>query len=201
MNTKQKKIDSIADEIIALYQQHGSNEYAGEKVSQLEHMMQAALLAKNAGYDNEIVLAAFLHDIGHICAAAYIQKDMNGFGVMNHEKIGASFLRKRGFGERVARLVENHVSAKRYLTFKHPEYFEGLSEASKNTLVFQGGKMTADEAFLFEQDELFEEFIQMRKWDELAKEVDIPLQPLQYFRQLMIDYLERQYLLRTTLIL
>ena len=201
MSMPPKKIISVADEIIALYQKHGSNEYAGEKVSQLQHMVQAAQLAKDAGYDDEIVLAAFLHDIGHICAAAYIHDDMNGFGVMNHEKIGASFLRKRGFGERLVMLVENHVSAKRYLTFKHPEYFEGLSEASKNTLVFQGGKMTADEAFLFEQDELFEEFIQMRQWDELAKEVDIPLQPLQYFRQLMIDYLERQYLLRTTLIL
>jgi putative nucleotidyltransferase with HDIG domain len=164
-------------------------------------MVQAAQLAKNAGYDDEIVLAAFLHDIGHICAAAYKQKDMDGFGVMNHEKIGANFLRKRGFGERLARLVENHVSAKRYLTFKYPEYFDGLSEASKNTLVFQGGKMDVAEALSFEQDELFEEFIQMRQWDELAKEENIPLQPLQYFRQLMIDYLERQHLLRTIIIL
>lgn len=191
----------VADEIITLYQKHGGNEYVGEKVSQLEHMLQAAQLAKDGGYDDEIVLAAFLHDIGHICAAAYIQEDMNGFGVMNHEKIGANFLRKRGFGERVARLVENHVSAKRYLTFKNPEYFEGLSEASKNTFVFQGGKMAADEAILFEQDELFEEFIQMRHWDELAKEGNIPLQPLQYFRQLIINYLEKQHLLKTTFIL
>ena len=196
-----KKIDSTANEIIDLFKKYGSNEYAGEKITQLQHMVQAAQLAKNGGYDDEIVLAAFLHDIGHICAAAYIHDDMNGFGVMNHEKIGASFLRKRGFGERLVMLVENHVSAKRYLTFKYPEYFDGLSEASKNTLVFQGGKMDVAEALSFEQDELFEEFIQMRQWDELAKEENIPLQPLQYFRQLMIDYLERQQLLRTIIIL
>ena len=196
-----KKIDSTANEIIDLFEKYGSNEYAGEKITQLQHMVQAAQLAKNGGYDDEIVLAAFLHDIGHICAAAYIHDDMNGFGVMNHEKIGASFLRKRGFGERLVMLVENHVSAKRYLTFKYPEYFDGLSEASKNTLVFQGGKMDVAEALSFEQDELFEEFIQMRQWDELAKEENIPLQPLQYFRQLMIDYLERQQLLRTIIIL
>jgi len=188
-----KKIIPVVEEVFELYQKHGSNEYAGEKISQLEHMVQAAQLAREGGYDDEIVLAAFLHDIGHICAANYITEDMNGFGVMNHEKIGANFLRKRGFGERIARLVENHVSAKRYLTFKYPEYYEGLSEASKKTLEFQGGRMNYDEAMLFEQDELFEEFIAMRRWDELAKEENFPLQPIDHFKDLMINYLQRQY--------
>jgi 2-amino-1-hydroxyethylphosphonate dioxygenase (glycine-forming) len=192
-----KKIIPVVEEIFELYQKHGSNEYAGEKVSQLEHMVQAAQLAKEGGYDDEIVLAVFLHDIGHICAASYITEDMNGFGVMNHEKIGANFLRKRGFSERIARLVENHVSAKRYLTFKHPAYYEGLSEASKKTLEFQGGKMNPDEAILFEQDELFAEFIAMRRWDELAKEENLPLQPMDYFKDLMINYLQRQYSFNT----
>ena len=187
-----KKITPVVEEIFELYQKHGSNEYAGEKVSQLEHMVQAAQLAKAGGYDDEIVLAAFLHDIGHICAASYITANMNGFGVMNHEKIGASFLRKRGFSERIARLVENHVSAKRYLTFKFPEYYEGLSEASKNTLQFQGGRMNYDEAMLFEQDDLFEEFIAMRRWDELAKEENLPMQSMDYYKNLMITYLQRQ---------
>lgn len=188
-----KKIIPVVEEIVELYQKHGSNEYAGEKVSQLEHMVQAAQLAKDGGYDDEIVLAAFLHDIGHICTASYITADMNGFGVMNHEKIGANFLRKRGFSERIARLVENHVSAKRYLTFKYPEYYEGLSETSKNTLEFQGGRMNYDEAMLFEQDDLFEEFIAMRRWDELAKEENLPLQPMDYFKTLMINYLQKQF--------
>ena len=187
-----KKITPVVEEIFELYQKHGSNEYAGEKVSQLEHMVQAAQLAKAGGYDDEIVLAAFLHDIGHICAASYITSNMNGFGVMNHEKIGANFLRKRGFSERIARLVENHVSAKRYLTFKFPEYYEGLSKASKNTLQFQGGQMNYDEAMLFEQDDLFEEFIAMRRWDELAKEENLPMQSMDYYKNLMITYLQRQ---------
>ena len=187
-----KKITPVVEEIFELYQKHGSNEYAGEKVSQLEHMVQAAQLAKAGGYDDEIVLAAFLHDIGHICAASYLTADMNGFGIMNHEKIGANFLRKRGFSERIARLVENHVSAKRYLTFKFPEYYEGLSEASKNTLQFQGGQMNYDEAMLFEQDDLFEEFIAMRRWDELAKEENLPMQSMDYYKNLMITYLQRQ---------
>ena len=53
------KPQSIADEIIELYKSHGGNEYAGEKVTQLQHMLQAAELARQGGYDNEMILAAF----------------------------------------------------------------------------------------------------------------------------------------------
>jgi len=188
------KPQSIADEIIELYKTHGGNEYAGEKVTQLQHMLQAAELARQGGYDDEMILAAFLHDIGHICVAAYVNNTMGNFGIVNHEKIGAQFLRKRGFAERIARLVENHVAAKRYLTFKHPEYFEGLSEASKKTLEFQGGMMNPDEAILFEQDELFENFISMRRWDEMAKEENLFINDsLTYYHQLLVIHLEKQF--------
>lgn len=189
---------SIADAIIELYKKFGGNEYAGEKITQLEHMVQAADLARQGGYDNEMVLAAFLHDIGHICVAAALNNTMGDFGIINHEKAGADYLRKRGFAERIALLVENHVSAKRYLTFKYPEYYNGLSDASKKTLEYQGGIMNADEAILFEQDELFENFIEMRRWDELAKEENMPIETsLEYFRSLMVSHLENQFSLTT----
>ena len=55
---------AIANDIINLYKKYGSNEYAGEKVTQQEHMVQAAQLARQGGFDNELILAAFLHDIG-----------------------------------------------------------------------------------------------------------------------------------------
>jgi phosphonate degradation associated HDIG domain protein len=193
------KPQQIANDIIDLYKKHGGNEYAGEKVTQLEHMVQAAELAKQNGSDDEMILAAFLHDIGHICAAAYTDNSMGKFGIINHERIGAQFLRKRGFTERVIRLVENHVSAKRYLTFKYPEYFDGLSEASKKTLEYQGGRMNPDEAILFEQDDLFEDFIAMRRIDEMAKEENQPMDAsLNYFRELIINHLQIQFIAATT---
>jgi putative nucleotidyltransferase with HDIG domain len=143
---------------------------------------------------NEMILAAFLHDIGHISVAAGDDNTMGNFGIINHEKAGADYLRKRGFDERIARLVENHVSAKRYLTFKYPEYYNGLSEASKTTLEYQGGMMNHDEAILFEQDELFEQFIEMRRWDELAKEENLQTDTsMEYFRSLIISHLEFQF--------
>lgn len=180
-------ITPIVDEIFSLYEKYGAGEYAGEKVTQLQHMVQAGELAKNAGYDDEVILAAFLHDIGHILESEHDQ--MDGFGTVDHEKVGADFLRERGFNERLARLVENHVSAKRYLTFKNPAYFEGLSDASRKTLEYQGGRMTAEEAADFEKDELFKEFIDMRYWDEQAKIEDMPLASIDYYRNLMIKYL------------
>lgn len=168
-------IEQTVDEVFELYDRYGSADYIGEPVSQIEHMSQSAQLAMQAGYDDEMVLAAFFHDIGHICVMANEAASMGGFGIKSHERIGADYLRTKGFPEKVAALVENHVQAKRYLTFKYPDYFNALSEASKKTLEFQGGKMTETEATAFEKDALFDLSIQMRKWDELAKETAVPL--------------------------
>jgi phosphonate degradation associated HDIG domain protein len=169
------KVNEIIDEVFDLYELHGGEDYIGEPVSQLEHMSQSAQLAIEQGSDDEIVLAAFFHDIGHICVAQNTSNSMDGYGIKRHEKVGADYLRSKGFPERIAKLVEGHVQAKRYLTYKHEEYYNSLSEASKKTLEFQGGRMSKEEADSFESDPLFETSILMRKWDELAKETDFPI--------------------------
>lgn len=176
-STHEQRMSSseVIDEIFELYARFGQADYIGEPVSQIEHMSQSAQLAMDGGYDDEVVLAAFFHDIGHLCVQLSQENNMGGYGVKSHEKIGADFLRSKGFPERVAKLVENHVQAKRYLTYKVPAYFENLSAASKKTLEYQGGVMSKDEAMAFEQDPLFELSIQMRKWDEEAKLTNIPL--------------------------
>lgn len=168
-------IEQTIEEVFKLYELHGNDDYIGESISQIEHASQGAQLAEEEGYDDEVILAAFFHDIGHICAKKDPKNDMGGFGMLRHERVGANYLRKRGFSEKIARLIENHVEAKRYLCFKKPEYYYKLSEASKATLEFQGGKMTEDEAVRFESDPLFALSIKMREWDETAKEENIPL--------------------------
>jgi phosphonate degradation associated HDIG domain protein len=177
MNAQQKQ-NSI-DEIFGMYKQFGVSEYVGEPVSLIEHMSQSAQLAMQAGFDEEIILAAFFHDIGHMCVLKSEENSMGIYGAKSHEKIGADYLRSKGFSERMAKLVENHVQAKRYLTFKHPEYFNNLSEASKKTLEYQGGRMNAEEAAQFESDPLFEISILMRRWDEEAKLTEVPLVDLE----------------------
>ena len=182
----------VADEIISMYRDHGGEEYAGEKVSQLEHMVQTARLASQQGYDEEVILAAFLHDIGHICVSAKGAEAMGEYGVKDHEEIGANFLKRKGFSKRVVRLVESHVEAKRYLTYKDPGYYDQLSAASKKTLEYQGGRMGKEEAEAFEQYPLFDLIIKMRRWDEEAKIENMPVADLEYYKSLMISHLQIQ---------
>lgn len=184
--------ESIANEIITLYEVHGGAEYAGEPVTQLEHMVQSAQLAEQQGHDEEVVLAAFLHDIGHICVSAQGDNEMGGYGIKDHEEVGAEFLQQKGFSRRLIRLVEAHVEAKRYLTYKNPEYYDQLSEASKKTLEYQGGRMTPEEAAAFEQYPLFELIIKMRRWDEEAKLEQVPMPELSKYRDMLYRHLAAQ---------
>ncbi|MFM7855457.1 MAG: HD domain-containing protein [Flammeovirgaceae bacterium] len=187
MTDTERKI--IVEEVFLLYENLGRCEYVGEPVSLVEHMSQAAQLAMKGGHDDEVVLAAFFHDIGHMCALKNNNNAMGIYGVKSHEKVGADFLRAKGFPEKIAQLVENHVQAKRYLTFKNPDYYNNLSEASRQTLEYQGGKMNEEEANAFENNPLFELSILMRKWDEEAKVVQIPLIEIEMIQQIALRVL------------
>jgi 2-amino-1-hydroxyethylphosphonate dioxygenase (glycine-forming) len=184
----QSKNESIVDEVFALYEKYGDEDYIGEPVSQIEHMSQAAALAAVDGYDDEVVLAAFFHDIGHLCADD--AESMDGMGNIDHEKLGADYLKKLGFSERLSLLVQSHVVAKRYLTYKHPEYYNKLSDASKKTLEFQGGVMDKEQAEAFEADPDAELMIKMRTWDDLAKEINVPVNNIASLRKMAIKHLD-----------
>lgn len=180
---------AIADEIIRLYEDFGKEDYIGEPVSQIEHMCQAAQLAEQEGFDEEVILAAFFHDIGHLCEQVTPAQSMDGYGVMDHEQLGGQYLRSKGFSEKVVALVQAHVEAKRYLTFRYPAYYERLSEASRKTLEFQGGRMGEAEATAFENHPWFNLFIKMREWDDNAKLEFQPLPPLDHYRKMIIRHL------------
>ena len=187
------QIQENVTEILSLYQSFGNEDYIGEPVSQIEHMCQCAQLAEAAGADREVILAALFHDIGHLCAFAYPEKElqnMDGAGIVDHENLGSTYLLEKGFSKKIASLVASHVSAKRYLTFKYPEYFNLLSEASIKTLQFQGGVMSAEEAAHFESDPLHPMYVQLRRWDEQAKETEKPLPSMQHYQQMMLDHLQ-----------
>lgn len=188
MNTT---INDKVNEVFSLYERRGGEDYIGEPVSQLEHMLQAGDLAFRAGYDDEVILAAFFHDIGHLIDEEHTLDSMDGFGVVDHEGVGAEYLLNRGFSERIAILVKSHVEAKRYLTFRRPEYLAKLSPASQQTLLFQGGMMNEAEALAFEQDPYFELKVKMRLWDDEAKLTDIALLDLNFFKAMAIKHLSK----------
>lgn len=183
--------EEVVAYIMAMYTQYGDEDYIGEPVSQTEHMCQCALLAEEAGYGEDIILAAFFHDIGHFCEHIMPVQQMDGFGVVDHEKLGADFLLSHGFSETIASLVRNHVQAKRYLTYHFPAYYEQLSEASKKTLEFQGGRMNLEEAMRFESDPLFELHILLRRWDEKAKLENQPLPAMDKYSKMMLRHLKQ----------
>lgn len=176
-------------EIRQLFESQGDEEYYGENVSQYEHAAQAAILAKRQGYDDEVQIAAFLHDIGHLFPSHTEEELMEVYGRKDHESLAADWLRESGFSEKIAILVENHVNAKRYLTYIDDDYYEALSEASKQTLIFQGGRMTENEAKEFEQNPYFELIIRMRRWDEAAKIEAMKLPNLDHFLNIIDLYL------------
>ena len=186
------QIESVLDQVFEPYLRHGADDYIGEPVSQIEHMSQCAELARLQGYDDEVILAAFFHDLGHICAKYNEADNMGGYGRLSHEKVGADFLRVRGFSEKIATLVERHVEAKRYLCATSSAYYDKLSAASKQTLKFQGGPMSAAEASAFESDPLHSLYIKLRAWDELAKRQNHPVPDLDCYRRMARKHLQQQ---------
>ena len=159
------------EDVFKLYEKHGDKGYIGEPITQLEHAMQATLLAveyfKKAACNihSEVILAAFLHDVGHLLR---YEKDFNGelmgeYGVMDHEKVGALFLHKLGFPMIICKLVATHIATKRYLITKNPQYYENLSPASKATFEYQGGMFTERQMLAFEKDSLFHFHLKMRE--------------------------------------
>ena len=126
-----------------------------------------------------------LHDFGPLCASPDGACQMDGYGVRQHETVGARVLEQMGFSEKITRLIAGHVQAKRYLVSTDAAYYEGLSEASKITLEKQGGRFTTDEVREFEQDPLFELHIALRRIDEQAKVIDVPPGDLKWLEALM----------------
>jgi phosphonate degradation associated HDIG domain protein len=186
---ERKHAVDIVNEIFELYTDYGNADYIGEPVSQLEHMCQAAELAEAEGYDEEIILAAFFHDIGHLCEHIMQVEQMGAYGVADHEGLGGNYLRVKGFSIEMAQLVESHVAAKRYLTFKYPDYYQKLSAASRATLEQQGGVMSDKEAALFESDPLYQLYIKIREWDDKAKMMNRPLPSLEKYKEMAVRQL------------
>lgn len=186
---QQINAEQTTEEIMDLFAQYGNSDYDGEPVTQTSHMVQCAMLAMNENADPELVLGAFLHDIGHLLGHKKRAEDMGGFGAVNHEGIGANYLKEKGFGDRICAVVDGHVAAKRYLVATDETYAAKLSPASKETLRWQGGPMTEDEARAFCAHPYFDEIIRVRLWDEGAKDYGAVLLPLSTFKNFIQTYL------------
>ncbi|HEX4270861.1 MAG TPA: HD domain-containing protein [Rhizomicrobium sp.] len=157
------------EEIEQLYALRGGLHY-GEGVTQIEHALQTAVLAQVEGADSSLTVAALLHDIGHLCES---EEDVaEGRFDDRHEAVGARMLAAL-FPESVYRPVALHVAAKRYLCFTEPQYWMGLSPASRRSLELQGGPFDQGQAAAFERAPFWREAVSLRRFDDMGKREEV----------------------------
>jgi phosphonate degradation associated HDIG domain protein len=173
----------IGDEIIGIFAAKGGGAYFGEPVSQLEHALQAAHYAERDHAPGWLVVAALLHDIGHLLHD--LPEHIADMGVdTRHEDLGHAWLAQY-FGPEITAPVRMHVDAKRYLCATDPEYLKQLSPASVQSLQLQGGPFSPAEAHEFEQRPFAGEAVRLRRWDDLAKVPGMPVPELEHYRAMI----------------
>jgi phosphonate degradation associated HDIG domain protein len=158
---------TVVADVLTLYASRGTQAYFGERVSMAEHGLQAAHFARVEGAAEALVVAALLHDIGHLLED--VPADIEEWTLdARHEETGARWLAQR-FAAAVSGPVRLHVAAKRYLCATDADYLSRLSAASVHTLKLQGGPMSASELAPFEAQPFWREAVRLRHWDDQGK--------------------------------
>ncbi len=170
--------DEIVEQILDAFANRGHLDY-GENISMEEHMLQTAFLADENDEEDNVVVAALLHDFGHLIC----NMPNNTFeeGSDNyHEELGAKALQD-WFEDDIVDAVRLHVDAKRYLCAANPKYKEKLSKASITTMAIQGGPMNKREMLAFRRKKGHRIAIRIRAYDDLGKMPEMRRPGLNYY--------------------
>jgi phosphonate degradation associated HDIG domain protein len=182
--TAKQKIDTLFN-----YMEDRGQSFYDEVVTQLEHALQCAALAKEKNASPTLITGALLHDIGHIILDEHNAREAFLNMDLSHEKVGAQYL-EPFFPEAVTTPIRLHVPAKRHLCTTDASYYDGLSEASKRSLKLQGGIMSDEEREAFEQIPYFEDGLILRRWDDLAKVKELDTPGLETYRDIVQQCLQ-----------
>jgi [1-hydroxy-2-(trimethylamino)ethyl]phosphonate dioxygenase len=174
---------STIEQIAALFHGRGGEAYFGEQVSMTAHALQAAYFAQAEHAPPPLVLAALLHDVGHLIED--VPSDIADWTIdARHEEVGSRWLAQR-FGREVSEPVRLHVPAKRYLCATDARYFAKLSAASVVTLKLQGGAMSPPEIARFEAEPFHREAVRVRRWDDQGKVAGLATPSVMDYRSLV----------------
>lgn len=155
-------------ELLDIFVGRATRRYGLSEINQLQHALQAAALAEADGAAPATVLASLLHDVGHMIHDLGDNPAARGVDDV-HETLGADWLAGR-FGPEVSEPVRLHVAAKRYLCTVESDYFSKLAPDSVRSLELQGGLMSADEVEAFRRHPQHGAAVQLRRYDEAAKD-------------------------------
>ncbi len=169
--------------IKALFDAKGGRQYSGEPVSQLEHALQSAQLAEQAGAGAELITASLLHDLGHMSNELGETPTLRGIDD-RHQFHGVSAL-KGLFPKAVLTPIRLHVDAKRYLCAIDPAYWASLSDDSKRSLELQGGAFSPEQAAKFIAQSFARDAVELRRWDDRAKAAGIITPDFAHYEQTM----------------
>jgi phosphonate degradation associated HDIG domain protein len=167
MTDADTRLDLLIKGISARFHIQGRRAYFGEPVSQTEHALQAAALADRENAPDALVIAALLHDVGHLLSE-YEENIADRGTDAKHEDLGYRWLGQH-FGPEVTEPVRLHVDAKRYLCVVDQSYVKSLSPASVQSLRLQGGPMSVDETRTFRANLFYADALRLRHWDDEAK--------------------------------
>lgn len=165
-------------DVLELLATRGHERYTGEPVSHLEHALQCATLAQQAGAGAALTVAALLHDVGHLLHG--LPGTPSALGLDDGHELLAEQTLLPLLGPEVSRPVGLHVLAKRYLA-ANPAYAKVLSDDSVRSLALQGGPLNLEACFQFRQMPHAMDAVRLRHWDEAAKQPGMPTPDLAYF--------------------
>lgn len=169
----------ILAEIQRLLEQKASGRYGLSLINQQQHALQGAWLAEGEDKGDAMVVAALLHDIGHMVHD--LGESPADAGIDDrHEELGHAWLQAH-FGPEVTEPVRLHVAAKRYLCATEADYFAKLSPDSVKSLALQGGPMSPEEVAAFEALPQHGDAVQLRRYDERAKVKGLATPPVAHF--------------------
>ncbi len=185
-------MNPVTKSICDTFSARGDDAYGREAVTQRQHALQSATLAANETADDQLTVAALLHDIGHIMSHRELPHTTSENLDDGHEAKAYPWLLEH-FGPRVADPVRLHVAAKRYLCTIDGGYRDTLSPTSLKSFEDQGGVMSAAERAAFEAEPHFAEAIRLRKWDDRAKDPQLETEPIEAFLPVMERAIAMRY--------
>ena len=157
----------------------GSEQYGQEAVTQLQHALQCATWAEAAHQPPTLVAACLLHDLGHLLHD--LGEDAAERGIDDRHEYRALPFLSQHFPPAVTEPIRLHVNAKRYLCATQADYWANLSPASQLSLTLQGNIFSEAEALTFIAQPYAKDAVQLRIWDDLAKDPQQKTPELEHF--------------------